>query len=92
MVGFKTEIPHLDGRKIVIERNTVTCPGAKIRRKGDGMPNYENNINGYLIITLDIQFPTNNFTEQDKEGIRTSFFLYIVLLLFVHINIIINLF
>lgn len=76
MVGFKTEIPHLNGRKIVIERDTVTSPGTKIRRKGEGMPNYENNIYGYLIITIDIQFPTNNFTEQDKEGIHTFFFFF----------------
>lgn len=33
------------------------------------MPNYENNnLHGYLIITIDIQFPKNDFTEQDKEG------------------------
>jgi len=59
----------LDGRKIVIERNTVTLPGAKIRKKGEGMPNYENNnLHGFLIITIDVQFPKNDFTEQDKEG------------------------
>lgn len=33
------------------------------------MPNYENNnLHGYLIITIDIKFPKNDFTEQDKEG------------------------
>lgn len=33
------------------------------------MPNYDNNnLHGHLIITVDIQFPKNNFTEQDKEG------------------------
>ncbi|VVC32994.1 DnaJ domain,Chaperone DnaJ, C-terminal,DnaJ domain, conserved site,HSP40/DnaJ peptide-binding [Cinara cedri] len=71
LVGFKTEIPHLDGRKIVIERDVITWPGAKIRKKGLGMPNYENNnMHGYLIITLDIQFPKNNLTEQDKEDLK----------------------
>jgi len=68
-VGFQTELTQLDGRKILIERNTVTWPGAKIRKKGEGMPNYENNnLHGYLIITIDVQFPKNDFTEQDKEG------------------------
>lgn len=68
-MGFQTELTQLDGRKILIERNTVTWPGAKIRKKGEGMPNYENNnLHGYLIITIDVQFPKNDFTEQDKEG------------------------
>lgn len=59
----------MDGRKILIEQNTVTWPGAKIRKKGEGMPNYENNNqHGYLIITIDIQFPKTDFSEQDKEG------------------------
>ncbi|XP_001950907.1 dnaJ homolog shv [Acyrthosiphon pisum] len=71
LVGFQTELTQLDGRKILIERNTVTWPGAKIRKKGEGMPNYENNnLHGYLIITIDVQFPKNDFTEQDKEDLK----------------------
>jgi DnaJ family protein B protein 11 len=74
LVGFKTEIVQLDGRKILIERDTVTWPGAKIRKKGEGMPNYENNnLHGNLIITIDVQFPKNSFTEQDKEDLKRIF-------------------
>lgn len=54
----------------------MTWPGAKIRKKGEGMPNYDNNnLHGYLIITIDIEFPKTEFTEQDKEGnyINTNF-------------------
>lgn len=69
LVGFQTEIVQLDGRKINIERNTVTWPGAKIRKRGEGMPYYENNnMHGDLIVTIDIQFPKKDFIEQDKEG------------------------
>lgn len=69
MTGFKTEITHLDGRKIIIERNNITQPGAFIRKKGEGMPNYDNNnLHGSLIITIDIQFPKINFTTEDKDG------------------------
>jgi DnaJ family protein B protein 11 len=33
------------------------------------MPNYDNNnLHGNLIITIDVQFPKNNFSEQDQEG------------------------
>lgn len=67
--GFKTEITQLDGRKIIIERDAITGPGVKIRKKGEGMPNYENNnLHGNLIITIDVQFPQNIFNKQDKEG------------------------
>lgn len=38
------------------------------------MPNYENNnAHGYLIITIDIQFPKNNLSEQEKEGDQICF-------------------
>jgi DnaJ family protein B protein 11 len=37
------EIPHLDGHKVQVVREKVTWPGARIRKKGEGMPNYENN-------------------------------------------------
>lgn len=69
LIGFKTEITHLDGRKIVIQRDTVTWPGAKIRKDGEGMPKFDNNnVHGYLIVTIDVQFPKKDFTVQDKEG------------------------
>lgn len=33
------------------------------------MPNYENNnFHGSLIITIDVEFPKNTFSEQDKNG------------------------
>lgn len=48
----------------------MTWPGAKIRKKGEGMPNYENNnLHGNLIITIDVQFPKKDFSKEDKEGI-----------------------
>lgn len=78
MIGFRTEITQLDGRKIVIERDTVTWPGAKIRKKGEGMANYDNNnLHGNLIVTIDIQFPKTDISNQDKEG--TYIFLIILI-------------
>lgn len=69
LVGFTTEIEQLDGRKIVIEREKVTWPGAKIKKKGEGMPNYENNnVRGNLYITFDIDFPKTQFSEEDKQS------------------------
>lgn len=69
LIGFTTHIEQLDGRKIAIEREKVTWPGAKIKKKGEGMPNYENNnIKGNLYITFDIDFPKTQLSEEDKES------------------------
>lgn len=72
LVGFSMEIDHLDGRKVLITRDKITWPGARIRKKGEGMPNYENNnLHGTLYITFDVEFPKNDLTEQDKEAIKS---------------------
>lgn len=69
LVGFSMEIEHLDGRKVAISRDKITWPGARIRKKGEGMPNYENNnLQGTLYITFDIEFPKADLTNEDKEG------------------------
>lgn len=65
------EIPHLDGHKVQVVREKVTWPGARIRKKGEGMPNYENNnLFGTLYITFDVEFPKNDFTEEQKEQLK----------------------
>lgn len=69
MIGFKLDLTHLDGHKVTILREKATKPGAKIRKKGEGMPNYENNnLYGTLYITVDVAFPEKDFTVQEKEG------------------------
>lgn len=69
LIGFKMDIDHLDGHKVTIQRDKVTKPGARIRKKGEGMPNYENNnLYGTLLITFDVAFPDTEFTSEQKEG------------------------
>jgi len=71
LTGFKMQIDHLDGHKIVVERSKVTWPGARIAKKNEGMPNYENNnVRGTLFITFDVNFPKGELTEEDKAGER----------------------
>ncbi|XP_031623165.1 dnaJ homolog shv [Contarinia nasturtii] len=71
LTGFTVEIPHLDGHKVVIMREKVTWPGARIRKKNEGMPNYENNNQkGVLYITFDVEFPKQEFTEEEKENLQ----------------------
>lgn len=52
-----------------MNRDKATWPGAKIRKKGEGMPNYENNnLHGTLYVTFDVEFPKQEFTPDEKEG------------------------
>lgn len=68
------EITHLDGRKVSVQRDKATWSGARIRKKGEGMPNYDNNnLHGTLYITFDIEFPKQEFTDEEKEGIYLKF-------------------
>ena len=64
---------------MTISRDKVTWPGAMIMKKGEGMPNYENNLRkGDLFVTFDVNFPRGSFSDKDKEGIicieRISFY------------------
>lgn len=53
-----------------VTRDKVTWPGARIRKKGEGMPNYENNnLHGILYITFDVEFPKKEFNAEEKESL-----------------------
>lgn len=63
------EIVHLDGHKVTITREKITWSGARVRKKGEGMPNFENNnLHGNLFVTFDIEFPKQEFNNQEIEG------------------------
>ncbi|XP_065837515.1 dnaJ homolog subfamily B member 11-like [Oscarella lobularis] len=69
--GFSMDLVHLDGHKVHIEREKITWPGARIRKKGEGMPNYDNNnILGSLFITFDVDFPKGTLTEEERTAVK----------------------
>jgi len=69
--GFTIQIKHLDGHMVAVTRDKVTWPGARIRKKGEGMPNYHNNnLHGTLYITFDVEFPKQEFTDDQKEELK----------------------
>lgn len=71
LTGFSMEIPHLDGHLVSVTRDKVTWPGARIRKKGEGMPNYDNNnLHGTLYITFDVEFPKQELTQEEKDAIK----------------------
>jgi len=68
--GFEMDIEHLDGHKVHVSREKITWAGARIRKKGEGMPNYENNnLFGTMYITFDVAFPKGELNEADKQKI-----------------------
>lgn len=71
LTGFSTDIKHLDGHIVTVTRDKVTWPGARIRKKDEGMPNYDNNNKkGILYITFDVEFPKQEFSADERESIR----------------------
>ena len=55
--------------QVNIVRDKITVPDARIRKKYEGMPNYENNnAKGTLFITFDVEFPKGELTAEEKEG------------------------
>ena len=56
--------------QVHVTRDKITWPGARIRKKGEGMPNYENNnLFGTLYITIDVKFPKGELKDDEKESI-----------------------
>ncbi|XP_078407911.1 dnaJ homolog subfamily B member 11 [Cetorhinus maximus] len=71
LIGFEMVISHLDGHKVHVIRDKITKPGAKVWKKGEGLPNFDNNnIRGSLIITFDVEFPREQLSGDQKEGIK----------------------
>uniref|UniRef100_H2ZCH1 DnaJ homolog subfamily B member 11 n=1 Tax=Ciona savignyi TaxID=51511 RepID=H2ZCH1_CIOSA len=74
LLGFSMNITHLDGKQVHIERKQVTWPGARIKKKGEGLPSNENyNLRGNLIITFDVDFPRGELNQKQKEVIKYLF-------------------
>lgn len=54
-----------------IIRDKVTWPGARIRKKGEGMPSFTNNNDrGFMFITVDVSFPKGELNSEQKQLIR----------------------
>jgi len=66
------DIEHLDGHKVHVVRDKITWPGARIRKKDEGMRSItDNNIKGMLYVTFDIEFPRGELMQEQKELIAS---------------------
>ena len=68
LLGFETEIAHLDKHKTKISRDEVTSPGDMIKVAKEGMMSYDNNhVKGDLFVTFDVEFPVGKLPASAKE-------------------------
>jgi len=67
--GFNISFPHLDGHQVTINREKITWPGARIKKKGEGLPQHDqNNIVGDLYVTIDVDFPKSELNDEQRES------------------------
>jgi DnaJ-class molecular chaperone len=55
LVGFRTEITHLDGHKVPVARDEITPPGFVLSIPGEGMPHHN---------TPSVKVPSQSSPEQ----------------------------
>jgi len=71
LIGFETDITHLDGHSVKVSRTATTWHGFKMRVKNEGMPLLNDNTRfGSLIITMDVQFPKVEFSPEQRRLIE----------------------
>ncbi|EDO38741.1 predicted protein [Nematostella vectensis] len=65
LVGCVIQVPTIDGRVLSIQVNEVIRPGMQKRIQGEGLPLSKNPIErADLIVTFEVEFPTNLTGEQ----------------------------
>jgi DnaJ-class molecular chaperone len=74
LVGFETNITHVDGRIVAVRKNSVTSCGSVMRIAEEGMPRRGGGNRGFgdLIITFTVQFP-EHIRGSDKARIADVF-------------------
>lgn len=66
---------YLISCQVHLVREKITWPGARIKKKDEGMPNYDNNnAKGDLYITFDVEFPRGGLEDSEKEGMSHPIF------------------
>ena len=69
LVGVNRVVRQLDGRKVSIETDSVVTPRDQIVIKGEGMPIYDTDEAGDMIVDFWVEFPKSLTEEQKKAAI-----------------------
>lgn len=55
--------------QVTVKREKITWPGARIKKKGEGLPQHDQNtIVGDLYVTIDVDFPKGELADEQKDG------------------------
>lgn len=74
LCGFKTEIDHPSGDKVVVEYNDIIRQNKIYRVNNKGMPVYDrNNTFGDLLIKFNITYPEDSITDEQKKKLSELF-------------------
>lgn len=72
LIGFSHTIKHLDGRNVLISKDSVSHCSEVVVVRGEGMPRKGNKkARGDLRVTLNINFPVS-FTPTQKDAIKKA--------------------
>jgi len=70
LLGFETQIQHLDGREVTVKQSTVTQPEYVKIIKNEGMPHHETpSVRGDLYVKFTVQLP-KTLTDEQKELVK----------------------
>lgn len=68
LLGFRTHVPHVSGKSVVIERQGITVEGYVIRIPGKGMPKRKATGSfGDLLVKIRVRFPAKQFSRSEVE-------------------------
>lgn len=75
MLGFETELKHLDDKEVKVSKSDITQPGFIIKILGEGMPIHEKSGEfGDLYIKLNVNFPKELSESQRKSNLIVYLF------------------
>ena len=53
---------------MTVKREKITWPGARIKKTGEGLPQYDRNtVFGDLYVTIDVDFPKSELDNEQRE-------------------------
>eukprot|EP00658_Telonema_sp_P-2_P011953 TRINITY_DN14566_c0_g1_i12.p1 TRINITY_DN14566_c0_g1~~TRINITY_DN14566_c0_g1_i12.p1 ORF type:complete len:214 (-),score=56.54 TRINITY_DN14566_c0_g1_i12:296-937(-) len=71
LLGFKHEIPHLDGHSAVVQNQGITKPFQVITVKGEGMPHHDvPSVKGDLHVEVQVDMPERKWSKDEAAWIR----------------------
>eukprot|EP00188_Purpureofilum_apyrenoidigerum_P005462 Plantae.Rhodophyta-Purpureofilum_apyrenoidigerum.ctg7126.p2 GENE.Plantae.Rhodophyta-Purpureofilum_apyrenoidigerum.ctg7126~~Plantae.Rhodophyta-Purpureofilum_apyrenoidigerum.ctg7126.p2 ORF type:complete len:386 (-),score=70.18 Plantae.Rhodophyta-Purpureofilum_apyrenoidigerum.ctg7126:1917-3074(-) len=72
LVGVRREVKQLDGRQVHINKSSITSPHEVVYLNGEGMPVFEGEGHGKMIVEFWVEFP-KEISQDQKELVEKLF-------------------